>query len=286
MDAGASPRRDIRVTWRQDSVRQYMLPGIQKQRPHFHALHEMLFVDSGEAVFQIGPREYRLRRGSLLFISNLEYHAISAYAGAYSRYSVCLSNDFLTEQIRVPALLSIFKLRPAGFFHQYDCTPEECEHVEHMFRLIYREYAEQREFWDTLLADKVYDVLVTLYRSHPRLFPGEARKGRSVVFEIQSYIDHHLTEPLALEETARQFFVSACHLSHIFKDVTGYSYKRYIVLARIATAKDMLLYTAQPIRDTCAASGFHDLSHFIRTFRALEGTTPHAYRTAGQKRDK
>ena len=49
---------------------------------------------------------------------------------------------------------------------------------------------------------------------------------------------------------------------------------------RLARARDLLAYSAQPLQEVSLACGFASPSHFNRRFREAHGATPGQYRAA------
>jgi len=142
-----------------------------------------------------------------------------------------------------------------------------------------KEHNERKDYWDSMVAGKIFDMLVLLYRSAPRMFPASNSKaGQSTIFEIQNYIVSHIGDDLTLTEIADRFYINKFHLSHIFKEITGYNLKEYIVLERISRAKDMLLNSSSSVADISESLGFNNTSHFIRTFKSMEKLPPNQYR--------
>lgn len=279
-----SPDTDIQVTHRRDAVQGSMAPDVQDKTPYFHYQCEFLFTVSGTAQFNVSGRVYRVEPGTILCINNLETHFIISNSGDYDRYTVRFSNEALAALIRDPLLLSIFKQRPEGFCHQYVCTERETARCAHILEAMEREYEEQRPYWDYLIADRLRDILVSMYRRDPGAFPGTRRQaGQAVVFDVQNYIEAHLAEDLQLETMAARFYVNKYHLSHSFKSVTGYAYKQYVIMARLSKAKDLLLNGRESIQRIAAQVGFASDSHFIRSFRQTEGIPPLKYRNRARR---
>lgn len=273
--------KDIRITYRQDMVKKYMSPDIQLLQPHFHYLFEMIVVETGWVDFTVAKTCYHLEAGSILFISNLENHSIAGSSDDYSRYSILISNDCLTTLIKSPLLLSIFKQRPDNFRHKYQCVGWELQNILNLCKLMFQEYTRQQPFWDSLLMTKLYGILVRLYRVNPSIFPASQNpEGQNMIFDVQNYISSHLADELNLETVAERFYISKFYLSHRFKEVTGYNFKQYIILERISKSKDMLLNGALPINEISEQVGVHSATHFIRTFKKMEGVSPYQYRKA------
>lgn len=279
-----SPETDIRIYHRQDAVRRYMSPDVQQNKPHFHYQNELLLTVAGKADFHISGKTYHVSSGSFLFVNNLENHYIISHSEGYDRYTVRFSNEALSTLIHDPLLLSIFKQRPEGFCHQYVCSPQEMSHYVLMLDIMAREYEKQEPYWDYLIASKLRDILIYLYRRRPQAFPGARRQsGQELIFNVQNYIERHFGENLQLEELADRFFISKYHLSHRFSDITGYTLKHYIIMVRLSKAKDLLLHTDQEIQQIAWDVGFTSASHFIRIFKANEGIFPLQYRSRAKK---
>lgn len=259
-----------------------MLPEAQRYQPHFHHLHEILFVTEGTAEFNVNGKRYLLEKGSLLFISNLEPHSIYSKSLNYKRYSLQLSNDFFHHVISDPLLLSIMKQRPENFCHKIQCPTPIYNYINKLFARCLEESNSQNDYWDIMISDALADFIVTLFRMDASAFPASSNlKGQNVVQSIQAYIESHIDEDLSLESVAEKYYISKFHLSHIFKDLTGYNFKRFIVLTRLSKAKYLLLNTDDSINRIAKAVGFNNTTHFIRSFKDAEQITPLQFRKRG-----
>lgn len=85
---------------------------------------------------------------------------------------------------------------------------------------------------------------------------------------------------MTLDSVASFFYISKYYLSRVFKEVTGYGYKEYVLLYRLNQAKKMLESTNIPVLEISGLVGFKNVNHFIRVFRIHENTTPLQYRKA------
>lgn len=269
----------IKIKFRSDRVKNYMNPDLRNIYPHFHYLYEILYIKEGEANFIVSDQVYHVQAGSVLFISNLESHSIQLDSPRFQRYSVCISHDFLTAYVKVPVLLSIFTQRSEGFRRTYQFHGEARQEVESLLRQLSLEFQAKAANWDISVALRIIDLLIILSRQCPDCFPAaKAAEANSTVFEVQTYISQHLAEELTLDDIAARFYISKFHLSHLFKEMSGYTLKQYIILERISKAKDLLIHTDQRVSDISKAVGFGNVSHFIRTFRELENIPPAKYR--------
>ena len=103
------------------------------------------------------------------------------------------------------------------------------------------------------------------------------------ILAVQSYIEEHFAEPLSISDLAGRVFMTPCYLTHRFKDATGYSPKQYLVLHRIAYAKELLAESSLPVSEVAFRAGFTDVNNFIRTFKRDAGDTPLRYRETHQQ---
>jgi transcriptional regulator GlxA family with amidase domain len=103
------------------------------------------------------------------------------------------------------------------------------------------------------------------------LAPGALRR-------VREYIEQHLTESIATDALARIAGLSTGHFNRAFKQSTGDSPHHYIVRNRVAMAKDLLVQTSRTLADIALDVGFADQSHFCRTYVAITGEKPSAYR--------
>ena len=96
-----------------------------------------------------------------------------------------------------------------------------------------------------------------------------ARAGvdrREQVRPILAYVDGHCRESITLDDVAEFVHVSPSRVRHVFKDVTGVSFKEYVTAVRVAEAKRLLLLTDLPVADVARAVAYTNLSQFYKVF--------------------
>ena len=91
---------------------------------------------------------------------------------------------------------------------------------------------------------------------------------------VARYIDRHYAEDLSIEQLARQFYLSPYHLSHIFRQKTGYSLKQYVLRRRIGEAQMRLVNAQDSVQTISEAVGFADASYFSRIFSKCVASRP------------
>ncbi|MFB5190668.1 AraC family transcriptional regulator [Alicyclobacillus fastidiosus] len=92
------------------------------------------------------------------------------------------------------------------------------------------------------------------------------------------FIRDNLSSPLLLNDVAAYLNVSGRHLSRLFSENTGMSYKAYLQLERIILARQLLIESEHPIKEIAELSGFSSIHYFTRVFTQMSNFTPAAYR--------
>lgn len=101
--------------------------------------------------------------------------------------------------------------------------------------------------------------------------------SNSIIQEVLTYINSNYTQPLKMDQLAKQFGISVSYLSHEFVRFTNRSVYDYILYRRVMLARQMMQddISLNTIAYQC---GFNDYSNFLRMFNKLVGMSPSAYR--------
>ena len=91
-------------------------------------------------------------------------------------------------------------------------------------------------------------------------------------------MDRSYAQPLDITALARIAIVSEAHFIRTFKDTFGETPHRYLQRRRVERAMFLLTQTDRPVTEICFDVGFASLGTFSRTFSAIVGETPSAYR--------
>lgn len=246
---------------------------------HFHNSHEIIHILEGKAIFKIHNKQYPVTAGSMFFINNLEHHELEIVEVPYKRSFILIKPDYFASIITEPVLASIFKHRPEHFQHLLQLQAPTQQEAQWLVKRMYEDFSQKRDLWELSLKSSLQLLLVMLYRSSKAFFPlSTGSKSANTILEIQKYIDENMTEPITLSQISKLFYNDPYYISHLFRKITGYSFKDYVILQRISKAKDLLFFTSQDITAVGLNSGFNNVNHFIRIFKKYVGTTPYQFR--------
>ena len=91
-------------------------------------------------------------------------------------------------------------------------------------------------------------------------------------------INESSAQSTSLEAFANEFGYSPSHLGRIFHKITGVSFSRYLMNARINQAKLLLRTSDMTVNEISLLLGYYDSGHFIKQFKQIAGKTPKDYR--------
>jgi AraC-like DNA-binding protein len=106
------------------------------------------------------------------------------------------------------------------------------------------------------------------------------RVERSKMVDMALRIDACSHETLGLDRLSQDAGLSPFHFLRLFARVIGATPHQYLLRCRLRKAAEMLAAGRLPITEVALASGFEDLSNFIRSFRRATGKSPRAFRSS------
>lgn len=248
-------------------------------RFHVHNSYQIIYICEGSVEFTINSRVYHAGADSLLFISHLESHKLKVLQFPYKRYLIQIKPDCLSSLIGEPRLVSVLKNRPENFRHLVVLENEESTRIASFMRNMLDETTEKLDFSVNAAGTYLQQLLITLFRNHRQSFPlAEFNHSVSLVMQVQKYLEEHILDQVSLKDVSREFYTDMYYLSHLFKKVSGYTFREYLILQRLSRAKDLLAYRDDSMTQVAMNAGFGNVNHFIRIFKKIEGVTPLQYR--------
>lgn len=99
---------------------------------------------------------------------------------------------------------------------------------------------------------------------------------------VLDFIESRLGEDLGLPELAAVCGMSRFHFVRLFRQSTGHTPYRYLLLRRLEKARAMLIDSERPVAEVALDAGFGDAGHFSRTFARHVGMSPQRYRASAR----
>jgi AraC family transcriptional regulator len=235
-----------------------------------HRVFALSFVRSGSFGYRQSKQTFELVAGSILVA-----HPGAEYTCTHdhSHGDECLSFEFS------PALADA--LPPSRELRNTVVVPP----ASRLMVLSQLAEAAMADRSGLALDELAWLLLDRVARSTPAARPvpvsvGAADRRRAVRAAL--WIDDHANEPLGLERMAGACGLSPFHFLRVFSRVVGTTPHQYVVRSRLRRAARLLAEDGAPVTDVALASGFGDLSNFVRTFHRVAGVSPRAFRRAAR----
>ena len=232
---------------------------------------EVLLVDEGCARFRIGENSYDVKAGDLLIFNSGVVH--DELAGSIFGSWCIAVGGLKLPGIRETALI------PDDQPPVYS-VGEELPDLRSLYDMIYRYISTDRpdcEAFCHRLMLALLDRVLTITGSTSLRVPVDAEPA-SLGLQVQEYIDQHYNEPLTLQMLGDVLHASPYYLSHVFKEVSGYSPMQYLTRRRIGEAQNLLTKTDLPISRISEMVGYETQNYFNQQFSKHIGMPPGKFR--------
>ena len=253
---------------------------------HWHDHLEIALVLEGRGAFKFGRRALPAEVGDVFFIDNSQPHVAVADPGTSIRLLLVL---FRPELIAGPGCREL----DLGYLARFRvdertasariCSASplaaEISPILHELRATW----ERHEPAERHLADATLRRVLALVNragsaGSPSASARAAADRREQIRPVLAYVDRHCRESITLDDVADVVHVSPSRVRHVFKDVTGVSFKEYVTQVRVAEAKRLLLATDLSVAEIARAISYTNLYQFYKVFYRSCSMSPGEYR--------
>lgn len=247
---------------------------------HYHDSYEIFCSLNRELRYRVNGAVYELEHGDILVLNQFDIHQSLATPNSPYRRQVTLFYPELIASWAAPGydLLRCFERRGAGFSHLVRLCRSDRARYDELFRRgreSNRLPPPEREMVQRLL---VAELLVVVNRG-TQLEPAgrdEAPPSPDQTARLNAiiqYVEEHLTEELTLNRIAHRFGSTPNGLNRLCRRAGRITLHQYILRRRVEQAR-LELSRGTTVTEAAYASGFGNLSHFIRIFRQKTGLSP------------
>lgn len=252
---------------------------------HWHDEAEFLWVESGQAVFQIGLATYELHAGEGIFIPCGEVHGGYSLEHAPCSYmAVVFHMDWLTavkDGISIQYLQPLQRgdaVIPSMYRQDMSWGKLVIQHLAKIFQLfesdeLAKEMRIKAELY-LLFADLISHGQWT--RRDPAISVDTQTVAR--LKSVVAYIESNCGQPVTVKRLAAVAGMSIGHFSRVFKAFMRKTPMEYVIHYRIKHAAYLLQNSSLTVAEAALEVGLANFSYFSKRFRSIYDCTPSEFR--------
>lgn len=251
--------------------------------PHFHIYEiEIQFIKEGDGYYFIKDKKYKIEKGKVLLIhkKDLHYFIKPEYKTDLSKICIMMRKELLGENLNF--FKSIFKCKENHeiYLGYRDFILSEILLEEIIEVIKNRTKFQDVKFLTKLNLSKFFLILKNNLKNKKfkkdEIF--DARIQRAIEF-----INNNYNRKISEKEICEDIGVSHYYFSHLFKKITGLSFRKYLIEKRLFEAEKLLQNEKLKLETISKKLGFSYLSLFLKEFKQKFGITPTDYRRLYRK---
>lgn len=238
-------------------------------RPEGYPYYHWLQTVEGEGVFAFEGEEHRLTEGQGVFLLPFTPHSYFTSGQKWSTIYMTFSGA------AIETIMASLDINHSRFYAEESNKPTISNFVYKIMDNI-----EQSAAFSRLDSSEYLFSFMIALKKH-----GNINKQQSLsqyydkVGPIVKWLEENYANDIGLQDMAERTGVSSQYLTTLFRETVKVSPYTYLIQLRIREAKKKIMtHHDLPMKVIASQVGFRDASHFIATFKRLEGITPSKYR--------
>lgn len=237
-------------------------------KSHYHTHYELYFLEHGTRNHIMNNEMYQTNVGDfMIFAPYIMHHSYSDVNVNFRRIVLYFQED----SINAPELQQMLK-DASGLYHP---TAKVANTVHTYLQDIINEQDESGPLHDATMNTLLNGLLITIMRS---VSVAEKPEMKNRISKVIDYIEQNYMHEIRLQDLTEQFYISEYYLCREFKKYTNRTIVQYINTTRILNAQRQIMETNHNFTTIAEMTGFSSLTHFNRTFKAMVGMSPSAFR--------
>lgn len=253
--------------------------------PNSHEFFEMVYIKSGNAVFEIAGYPAEIGPNDIIIIKPNQPHKFIVKSESGCEFIV-LSFKFVNKfhsqysGVSLEDFLNFVSSKESGAFITLKVSQKN-----DIITLLNRILSEKEnpdigsEFLNYLLVMELF-VLISraLKMEWENSIKNKSPKLKELIQVSVNYIHNNYERDISLKDIAQYVFLSASYFARAFKEEMSISPINYLLKVRIERAKELLRDTDNKISDIALSVGFSNQQRFNDIFKKYVKLTPLQYR--------
>jgi AraC family L-rhamnose operon regulatory protein RhaS len=241
-----------------------------------HDFHKVIHPFSGEGWLVRHGARVPLRPGDVVFVpAGIRHHIEDDGSRPLSLYALCLSAATFAP---LPESLDRFRHFP---------DPVWSAEVRSLFRHLLHEQTLGRAGAGLMIVGLAWQGLGHLARAADGRTAAPAGQAehpaRARVAAYAAELTHTFYHHQSIDEVAAALGLSRRRFTQLFREIAGETWLGALHRHRLVHARRLLRETGRSIASIGYECGYDDLTTFYRAFKASTGTSPLAWRMAGDR---
>lgn len=187
----------------------------------------------------------------------------------------------LLKDLKIDYLLNMFTENRNGLIRIFE--KNDVEKIEQSFFMIDQMNDSKHTYKNEAMRKLVLaELLLRIETSTLKVVDKDKvyKEEKSKIAEdVLTFIFRYYRDAISIEDIAKGLDLSKSYISHVFKEITGYSIMNYLMRYRLTASTDALLTEhSKSIKAIAFENGFESDAHFSRFFKKNFGQTPNRYR--------
>ena len=244
---------------------------------HFHNEIELLLVEKGDLLCQIGEISITFKEGDIIFIDSYVPHSTTCFDEGIRLKMLQFRKPSVVKS-PTPYIASFFK-RANTLFYVFGKSDPCYNELSAAIIKTFEENNNPDISSDYFITANIYTILGLLHKKEIL-----AEETHSIDLEklqkflpVFEYIDEHFDEDLSLDLLAKTLNLNKHYFCRLFKSATGKTITDYLNFVRIKKAEE-LLKNGESITETSYKVGFASVTYFVQVFKKYKLCSPAVYK--------
>lgn len=237
----------------------YVAPGAGKKIHKCRPTHGLVYECSGSKRYHFDEDSYTVSGGQVFYLPRFSnYFVQDIIKGDCIAVNFSISDDKIT-------------------FPFFSLSDHFGQKYQPLFQKLLHLWTQKPIGYQNACYGILYQLIAEIQADANRQYLSPA--NHDLIFKAETYIHSHLSHPtLSVSEIAGYLKISPEYFRKIFKEKHGVSPRRYIILRRIETAKELILSDEVKRSEIFALVGYDSDSYFCTEFKRHTGQTPLEYK--------
>ncbi len=254
---------------------------------HKQFCYEVSYIFSGEGIFYVDGKKYKVKQGDIFVNLPGETHRIESgscenfryfYLGFMFNHENQDKNSFFNIEKRFNSINNPIKKDRLNIYVPFLCALKELRN--------------RNEYSYVMINTYMHQILILVYRNFfsdweykydYKEFTGTPKE---IAYNVINFIDNNLLQISELTEISSTLGYSYSYLSHIFKEEMGVTLQSYFADKKLQKAKGLLLEDELSITDISQTLHYESIHSFSKAFKKSTGISPSQYKKNHCKADQ